>query len=107
MFSKGQIVKCRSNGQLYDGVILGSENKKDSYEVMIPGNGVQIFHVLDIYPNQDVCCDNGLFGKPHCEKSPADTRHQEHYEQFKIQPVVFIAENNLDFLTGNIIKYVL
>lgn len=36
-----------------------------------------------------------------------DVRHQNHYERFKIQPVVFIAENNLDFLTGNIIKYVL
>ncbi len=34
-------------------------------------------------------------------------RQQPHYTQFKIQPVVFIAENNLDFLTGNIIKYVL
>lgn len=34
-------------------------------------------------------------------------RNQTHYTQFKIQPVVFIAENNLDFLTGNIIKYVL
>lgn len=36
-----------------------------------------------------------------------DIRQQPHYTQFKIQPVVFIAENNLDFLTGNIIKYVL
>lgn len=36
-----------------------------------------------------------------------DIRQQAHYTQFKIQPVVFIAENGLDFLTGNIIKYVL
>lgn len=34
-------------------------------------------------------------------------RQQHHYARYKIQPVVFIAENNLDFLTGNIIKYVL
>ena len=35
-----------------------------------------------------------------------DTRHQAHYEQHKIQPVVFIGENKMDFLAGNVIKYV-
>lgn len=29
-----------------------------------------------------------------------------HYKDFKIQPVVFITENNLPFLEGNIIKRV-
>ena len=29
-----------------------------------------------------------------------------HYSRFKIQPLDFIAENNLDFLQGNVIKYV-
>lgn len=28
------------------------------------------------------------------------------YTRFSIQPLTFIAANNLDFLTGNIIKYV-
>lgn len=41
------------------------------------------------------------------EPAPEDIRQQNHYARFPIQPVVFIAENNLDFLTGNIIKYVL
>ncbi len=35
-----------------------------------------------------------------------DIRQQSHYTQFKIQPVVFIAANKLDYLQGNIIKYV-
>lgn len=34
-------------------------------------------------------------------------RVQPHYTQFKIQPVVFIAANNLDYFQGNIIKYIL
>lgn len=32
---------------------------------------------------------------------------QPHYTKWKIQPVTFIAANNLDFLQGNVIKYVL
>ena len=31
---------------------------------------------------------------------------QKHYTQFKIQPMAFIAMNGLDFLQGNVIKYV-
>lgn len=29
-----------------------------------------------------------------------------HYTRFAIQPLTFIAENRLDFLVGNVIKYV-
>lgn len=35
-----------------------------------------------------------------------DIKHQKHYEQHKIQPVVYIGENRIDFLAGNVIKYV-
>lgn len=35
-----------------------------------------------------------------------DKTQQPHYTQHKIQPVVFIGENRLDFLVGCIIKYV-
>lgn len=31
----------------------------------------------------------------------------EHYNRWKIQPLDFITENNLDFLRGNIIKYIM
>lgn len=31
----------------------------------------------------------------------------EHYARFKIEPIKFIGENDLSFLQGNIIKYVL
>ena len=30
----------------------------------------------------------------------------DHYKQFSIQPVEFIVENELDYLQGNVIKYV-
>ena len=30
-----------------------------------------------------------------------------HYSRYKIQPLTFITENGLDFLTGNIIKYIM
>lgn len=35
-----------------------------------------------------------------------DITQQSHYTQHKIQPVVFIGENKIDFLAGNVIKYV-
>ena len=30
----------------------------------------------------------------------------DHYKNYAIQPVDFIVKNNLDFLQGNVIKYV-
>lgn len=30
-----------------------------------------------------------------------------HYKKYKIQPVEFILANGLDFMTGNVIKYVM
>lgn len=30
----------------------------------------------------------------------------EHYSSFKVQPIEFITANNLDFIEGNIIKYI-
>ena len=35
-----------------------------------------------------------------------DVRKQPHYTKLKIQPVTFITENNMDYLEGNIIKYI-
>lgn len=29
-----------------------------------------------------------------------------HYKQFKIQPIEFIHANGLDFLQGNVVKYI-
>ena len=31
----------------------------------------------------------------------------KHYKKYKIQPYTFIAENNLSYMQGNVIKYVL
>lgn len=30
-----------------------------------------------------------------------------HYDRFNIEPITFIMENDLDFATGNVIKYVM
>ncbi len=49
-------------------------------------------------------CD--IFGSP-TTPPPSDPLNPPHYTRFKIQPLDFIRENNLDFLTGNVIKYVL
>lgn len=40
------------------------------------------------------------------QSKPKDIQQQSHYTQHKIQPVCFIGENRLDFLAGNVIKYV-
>ena len=34
-------------------------------------------------------------------------KEPKHYTQYKIEPIDFIIENQLDFCPGNIIKYVL
>lgn len=39
-------------------------------------------------------------------ESKVDVSQQDHYTRFKIQPIVFIRENDLPFWVGNIIKYV-
>jgi len=35
-----------------------------------------------------------------------EVRNQNHYARFRIQPIEFIANNQLNFMQGNIIKYV-
>ena len=37
----------------------------------------------------------------------ADQTFPTHYTRWKIQPIDFITANNIDFLRGNIIKYIL
>jgi len=39
--------------------------------------------------------------------APSTPTSPSYYSRFKIQPLDFIAANKLDFLTGNIIKYVM
>ncbi len=34
-------------------------------------------------------------------------KEPKHYTQYRIEPIDYIISNNLDFCTGNIIKYVL
>lgn len=63
----------------------------------MPGQQCHLWNLLRL---------KGTNGEAMTKSTSADIRQQPHYTQFKIQPVVFIAENNLDFLTGNIIKYV-
>lgn len=35
-----------------------------------------------------------------------DVANQQHYTQFKIQPIEFINVNNLTYNQGNVIKYI-
>lgn len=37
----------------------------------------------------------------------ADQTSPTHYTRWKIQPIDFITANNIDFIRGNIIKYIL
>ena len=47
--------------------------------------------------------------KPHIATQRAIDKQigGNHYKQYKIQPIEFIVQNNLDFIQGNIIKYAL
>lgn len=53
-------------------------------------------------------CDGMTYYQPR-DKSVASSTPTSpaYYSRFKIQPLDFIAANKLDFLTGNIIKYVM
>lgn len=35
-----------------------------------------------------------------------DVAHQEHYTSLKSEPIDYITANGMDFLEGNVIKYV-
>ena len=47
--------------------------------------------------------------KPHTATQRAIDKQigGNHYKAYKIQPIEFIVQNNLDFIQGNIIKYAL
>lgn len=53
-------------------------------------------------------CDGWAFYQPRDKPAASSTPTSPHYySRFKIQPLDFIAANKLDFLTGNVIKYVM
>jgi hypothetical protein len=61
-------------------------------------------HEYGIDPNRK----HPLTGKTVKEtaKKLKDITQQPHYTCFPIQPISYIVENGLDFLEGNVIKYV-
>lgn len=54
--------------------------------------------------------DESIMGcAPGTEVAPSPLKHQvagSHYKQLKIQPVEYINANDLDFLQGNVVKYI-
>lgn len=54
-------------------------------------------------------CSNCIAYGNWCPKQSAKviTSSPPYYSRWKIQPLEFIAANDLDFLTGNIIKYIM
>lgn len=51
--------------------------------------------------------DGTLVGSVGKTSTPLDTQvGGDHYKKFKIQPVEFIHANNLPFIEGNIVKYI-
>lgn len=50
------------------------------------------------------------FVEEYCKRSTQnneDATSPTHYSRWKIQPLDFISQNGLDFLRGNIIKYIM
>jgi hypothetical protein len=51
--------------------------------------------------------DGEMIGSVGKTSTPLDTQvGGDHYKKFKIQPVEFIHANNLPFIEGNIVKYI-
>ena len=44
--------------------------------------------------------------RKHNKESEEKCKNPDHYSDFKIEPLLYIIANNLDFLEGNIVKYV-
>lgn len=112
VFKTGQRVICRIDGIRELCTIC--DKMSDGYKVQDKYGKFWVFPEESIFiePGTPVLVDSIQSNNEYanCQDHNVvieDIRHQSHYEQFKIQSVVFIAENNLDFLTGNIIKYVL
>lgn len=101
----GQRVIIIDKSSDHFGMIGKTISLQDGYYEIILGDGD--FGIKWKYYFDQVSFDLDVLKSDESIVSKVDIRHQPHYEQFNIQPVVFIAANNLDFLTGNIIKYVL
>ena len=62
----------------------------------------------DLNPKGDIKGDWLCFMFDHYIESPNDTQvGGDHYKDCKIQPTEFIHANNIPFIEGNIIKYVI
>ena len=51
---------------------------------------------------------HGNIAKKHLEKVKASSEQigGDHYKQYAIQPIEFITKNNIPYIEGNIIKYI-
>jgi hypothetical protein len=106
----GRKVKCIDNGWddiLIEGCIYRVTSETPEYislEIAHCGFPRRRFELLpQEHPQEDA------FEVP----SPAETKASDavnrpsHYARFKIEPIHFIMENNLEFWQGNVIKYTL
>lgn len=95
------------------------EGAPDDAEYFGVYGGGNIAYYKDLSGNEYCHFSNGLWlssiGFPAAKEikkiirqsSPLQTQKGgNHYQDFKIQPVQFISENNIGFLEGNVIKYV-
>ncbi len=49
--------------------------------------------------------DPKLFDEEDIPEDPSDIDNPAHYSRWKVQPITFILENDVEFWRGNIIKY--
>ena len=61
-----------------------------------------IYHAEDFHPNHSLTAKDFT----PWEENGDTINHPKHYVQGQIEPIDFINANNLDYLEGNIIKYV-
>ena len=66
-----------------------------------------------LYPNGEPCCSCYLGNHyvafttvPSSKETASSSTSPAHYSRFPIQPLDFIIANGLNFLVGNVIKYV-
>lgn len=63
---------------------------------------------IDLSPVEQQAIENTLAYEQYVESiAPDNVNLPKHYARFKIEPIRFVTENGVDFMSGNVIKYVM
>lgn len=110
-FEKGDLVVCKKKyGNSVGQIVEIFKDKDDDYpiQVVFDDGGLDYFCADGKYWIEDSEPSLELYVSDIVKSASALDKQVDgnHYASMKIQPIEFITANQLDFLQGNIIKYI-